>query len=344
MIPTMIGITFLAFAVMRLAPGDPASMKFGADQSTGAMDSQSGGQENLIAKFRRENLLDQPMWRQYLHFVGPFDMSERGHTLFGGTGEKPWAGLMVGDLKNELLNSNNSIREELGKRLQVTIPLALISLFLSYLIAIPLGIHSVLRKGRADDAVATFVVFLLFSIPSLVAGLFLQLAFGRTGLDWFPVIGLHDSNADSFTALERWWDLIMHGVLPVVCLTYGAFAYLSRQMRAGIIDVIRADYIRTARAKGLSERVVVLKHALRNALIPVITLFASALPLLIGGSVIIEIIFELPGMGRYAYEGLLQRDYNIVMATTTLAAFMTLIGILLADLTYALVDPRISYD
>jgi len=170
------------------------------------------------------------------------------------------------------------------------------------------------------------------------------LAFGATGLDILPVLGLHDKDAASFTTAQYVWDTIVHSILPVAILTYGGLAYLSRQMRVGMLEVIRQDYIRTARAKGLSERVVVLKHALRNSLIPVVTLLASILPILIGGSVIVETIFTIPGMGLYAFDGLVQRDYNVVMATATAAAFMTLIGFLLSDVAYALVDPRIAYD
>jgi peptide/nickel transport system permease protein len=172
----------------------------------------------------------------------------------------------------------------------------------------------------------------------------LILVFGATGLDWLPVLGLHDKDAATFTRWEYIQDVILHAILPIAVLTYGGLAYLSRQMRGGMLEVVRQDYIRTARAKGLSERVVVFKHALRNSLIPVVTLFAGILPILIGGSVIVETIFTIPGMGLYAFEGLVQRDYNVVMATATASALMTLVGFLISDVTYALVDPRIAYD
>ncbi|MFT5081371.1 MAG: peptide/nickel transport system permease protein, partial [Planctomycetota bacterium] len=162
-----------------------------------------------------------------------------------------------------------------------------------------------------------------------------------TGLDWLPVLGLHDKDAASMGRAEWTWDLVKHSILPVATLTYGSFAYLSRQMRAGMLDVIRQDYIRTARAKGMSERVVIYKHALRNSMIPVITLLASILPILIGGSVIVEKVFNIPGMGMYAFEGLLRRDFNIIMATTLFVGVMTQFGILMSDITYSLVDPRI---
>jgi len=343
MIPTMVGITFLTFVVMQLAPGDPASLKF-AGQSAEGMDAGSGDDAGAIKKFRAAHLLDQPVWKQYLHYVGPFDLSERGHTWFGGSGERPWGGLLTGDLKREFHRPNVTILSELGRRLQVTVPFALLSVLISYMIALPLGVWSVLRQGTLRDGFATVVVFLLYSIPAFWAGLVLQLVFGANWLDLLPVLGLHDKEAASLGTWAYLWDLALHAVLPLACLTYGSFAYLSRQMRAGMIETIRQDYVRTARAKGLPERAVVLKHALRNSLIPVLTLFASILPTLIGGSVIVESIFDIPGMGKYAFEGLLTRDYNIVMATTTISAVLTLFGILVSDLTYALVDPRIRYE
>jgi peptide/nickel transport system permease protein len=157
-------------------------------------------------------------------------------------------------------------------------------------------------------------------------------------------VGLMGKDHASLSTAGKVWDVVLHCILPVVTLTYGSLAYLSRQMRAGMLDVIRQDYIRTARAKGLVERVVVYKHALRNSMIPVLTLLASILPVLIGGSVIVERVFDIPGMGSYAFEGLLQRDFAIVMATTLLVAIMTQLGILLSDVLYSLVDPRIRLE
>jgi peptide/nickel transport system permease protein len=140
--------------------------------------------------------------------------------------------------------------------------------------------------------------------------------------------------------LDRLWHL----VLPIVCLTYGGLAYLSRLTRASMLEVIREDYVRTARAKGLSERVVIFKHALRNALLPLITLFAFLLPSMFGGSVIIESIFSVPGMGQLGFEAVLSRDYPVIMAITTISAFLTLAGLLISDILYAALDPRIKLE
>ena len=194
----------------------------------------------------------------------------------------------------------------------------------------------------------TVGLFVLYSIPTFWAGLMLILLFGKTGPDWawwpeLPVLGLHDKDAATFGPVRYVWDLFLHIILPVITMTYVSLAYLSRQMRAGMLDVIRQDYIRTARAKGLSENVVIYKHALRNSMIPVITLLASILPILVGGSIIVESVFDIPGMGKYAFEGLLRRDFYIIMATTIFVGVMTQIGILLSDITYSLVDPRIRH-
>lgn len=259
------------------------------------------------------------------------------------TGVKPWGGLLAFDLGLEM-QRKTPVAEELVRRLKVTVPLSLVSVLLSYLIALPLGIFSVRRQGTRIDAVSTVGLFVLYSIPTFWAGLMLIIVFGKMGLDVLPVIGLTDIDHDQLSPMGKVWDIVSHCILPVATMTYTSLAYLSRQMRAGMLEVIRQDYIRTARAKGLSDNVVVYKHALRNSVIPVVTLFASILPILVGGSIIVEKIFDLPGMGKYAFEGLLRRDFYIVMATTIFVGIMTQIGILLSDITYSLVDPRIRYD
>lgn len=342
MIPTLLGVSLITFGLIHLAPGDPASMKFAG---IGSGEARAGANEDVaIKKFRERYLLDQPLWKQYLHYVGPFDLGAKGHEWFGGTGEDPWNGLLAGDLGEEFNNPGVSVSEEIWKRLKVTVPLALAAVLLSYLVALPIGILSAVRRGTVLDVSTTILLFVLYAVPNFWAGLMLQLAFGKGGLDLLPVIGLHDKDADQLGAVAYGWDLILHLILPIVCYSYASFAYLSRQMRVGMIETISQDYIRTARAKGLSEKVVVLKHALRNSVIPILTLLASILPILIGGSIVIEVVFDIPGMGRYQYEALVSREYNAIMATTLFAALMTVFGILLSDVTYALVDPRIRYD
>lgn len=342
MIPTLLGITVLVFCALHAAPGDPATVMVGA--GSGGVMQADVDYEARIAKYRKEYGLDKPLWVQYLSYLGPFNLKDDGHPWFGGSGRNKWGGLLALDLGNEMQRKGVPVVHELGRRLRVTVPLALISTFLTYLFAIPLGIYSANRRGTALDSVLTLNLFILYSIPTFWMGLVLIMLFGRTGLDLLPVVGLRSADAAELEGFARFRDLAAHCFLPIITLTYGGLAYLSRQMRVGMIDVIRQDYIRTARAKGLGERAVILKHALRNSVIPVLTLFASVLPILIGGSIVVEYVFSIPGMGGYIYSGLLLRDYNVIMATTTFAAVMTLLGILLSDIAYALADPRISYD
>ncbi len=337
--PILLGISLVVFLGIRVAPGDPSLAAVGVGQGGPGQQDAAGAVEAL----RHREGLDRSLLVQFLGFVGPLNTKPDGHPWFGGSGREPFGGILALDLGTEFGRPGVPIAGELAKRLRVTLPLALISMFLVYACALPLGIFSARRSGtRVDLALSTWLL-LLYSVPAFWAGLILIMGFGITGLDWLPTLGLHAKDAQGLGSWAYAWDLFLHSILPVLCLTYGGIAYLSKQMRVGLLEVLGADYIRTARAKGLSERRVIFKHALRNALLPVITLFASLFPMLIGGALIVEVIFDLPGMGRYAYEGLLARDYGIIMATTMLSAVMTLAGMLLSDLAYALVDPRIHY-
>ncbi|MCB9897217.1 MAG: ABC transporter permease [Planctomycetes bacterium] len=324
MVPTMIGITVLLFCVMQLAPGDPAALKTqGEAGGMGSGSSATADVESAYEKFRKRYKLDEPLGVQYVNWV------EHLVTLDFGT---------------EFFRPNVQVADELWRRLQVTVPLSIVSVLLSYLIALPLGMLSAVKRGSLIDKITTFGLFVLYSLPTFWAGLMLIILFGQSSLGWLPVVGLHDQDADQFGTWQYAWDTILHGILPVTVLTYAGLAYLSRQMRTGMLEVVRQDYIRTARAKGLSEKVVVFKHAMRNSLIPVVTIFAQILPILIGGSVIVEKVFNVQGMGLYAYEALLKRDYPVIMATVTVTSFMTLLGFLISDILYAVVDPRIKYD
>ena len=226
-----------------------------------------------------------------------------------------------------------------------TLMLNLIAILLSYFIAIPLGISSARNKGSMGDRVTTIFLFILYSLPVFWVATLLITFFTTSeyGMNFFPTFGVGEVTDDM-----NLWDIIVergyHFILPVFCLTYGSLAYLSRQMRGGVLSVFRQDYIRTARAKGLSERTVVWKHAFRNSLIPIITIFASLFPAAISGAFIIEIIFSIPGMGKIAYMALVARDYPMVFTVMMFSAILTLIGTLVSDILYAVVDPRISFN
>ncbi|MCO4770430.1 MAG: ABC transporter permease [Deltaproteobacteria bacterium] len=237
------------------------------------------------------------------------------------------------------------VLDKVLSKLKYSITLSFTSVILIYLLSVPLGIWSAVKQNTLPDRVLTVVLFMLYSLPSFFVGVFLLNLLTRgTPYQAFPTTGFSSLNTSQMTGLEYLGDVMWHVFLPIVCLSYAGLAVLSRYARTGLLDVIRSDYIRTARAKGLPEWVVIIKHAARNGMIPILTLLASLLPTLIGGSVVIEVIFGIPGMGLYVFESIGLRDYNAVMAVLLISSVLTLIGMLLSDLSYALVDPRITFD
>lgn len=236
----------------------------------------------------------------------------------------------------------------LVSKLKYSLSLSVTSLLLAYLIAIPLGIFSAVKRNTTADRTLTTALFMLYSLPSFFVATLLLYFFSEgastQALRLFPTGGFQSREFHQLTTLDQIKDIAWHLVLPLVCLTYGSLAALSRYMRTGLLDVLQADYVRTARAKGLPESVVIGKHALRNGLLPILTLLAGLLPAVLGGSVIIEYIFGIPGMGLWIVEAIYQRDYNVIMAVELFTTVLVLVGLLLTDLSYALVDPRIRYE
>lgn len=230
------------------------------------------------------------------------------------------------------------------ERLPVTVSLNIWAVAVIYLLAIPIGIHSALTKNKVLDQTVTFVLFLLYSLMSFWVALLLQATLCEGGrFPIFPLTGLQPETTWGKSIWQILLDTSMHYVLPVFCLSYAGFAGLSRYARAGMLEVIKQDYIRTAIAKGLPEHVVILKHALRNAMIILVTLFAGILPGLVSGSIIVEFIFNIPGMGTLSMEALGSRDIPLLMALFGFGGFLTLAGIMVSDFLYVLVDPRISF-
>lgn len=319
-IPTLIGITMILFCVIQLAPGSPVLLRL--QKMQGAMGSESVPQE-IIEQTQRLYGLDKPLPVQYALWV------KRLVTLDFGTSYK----------------DRRPVLDKIAEALPITLQLNLISIFLVYVISVPIGVYSATRPRSAPDAVITFLLFVLYSLPTFwVAMLLIYFLGGGQHLNWFPIYGINSLGADQMPWSQWLLDRLWHMVLPVFCLTYAGLASISRFARAGLIDVVRQDYIRTARAYGFSERVVILKYALRNSLIPIITLIGTLLPSLLGGSVIIEQIFSIPGMGRLAFEAMLSRDYPVVMGILTTSALLTLVGLIISDILYAIVDPRIRFE
>lgn len=258
-----------------------------------------------------------------------------------------WGNLAQLDLGTSI-RYRRPVVEVIGDHWQYSIYLSIASLLLAYFISVPLGILAAVKQNQFADRGVGVVLFVLYSLPSFFAASLLQThitgAAEIDALQWFPVSGFQSVDAMEATTWQVTKNILWHLVLPVVCLTYGALAVLSRYARTGLLDVIRSDYIRTARAKGLSEWIVIVKHAVRNGMIPILTLLGTTLPVLIGGSIIIEYIFVIDGMGKLMITAIMFRDYNIIMGILLLSAVLTLIGILLSDISYALVDPRISFD
>jgi peptide/nickel transport system permease protein len=251
----------------------------------------------------------------------------------------------VGDFGQSYLD-NRPVSHKLWDALRWTLLLNFISIALAYILSIPLGVWTAVYKGSRFDRIATTTLFLLYSLPSFWIGTLLIVFFTTPEygnlLDIFPPGGLTDLPTDAPTA-KRWADIAYHLILPVLCITYGSLAFISRQMRGGMLNVIQQDYIRTARAKGLPENTIVWKHAFRNSLFPIITLFASVFPAAIAGSTVIEVIYSIPGMGFLAYSSIIARDWPVVFTILMFAAILTMIGNLVADFLYALADPRVSY-
>ncbi len=320
-LPTFLGITLVTFLIIQFAPGNPVSLKL--QQLGGEGIRSETVSKEVIEQTRKLYGLDKPIHVQYALWL------KRLVTLDFGTSYK----------------DHRPVMEKIREALPVTLLLNFLSIFLIYSVSIPLGIYSALRRGRLSDKIVTLVLFFLYSLPSFwVAMLLIIYLGGGEYLNLFPVVGIVSADWSELPLWGKAWDLAWHLVLPVTVLTYGGFAFLSRLTRAQMLEVISQDYIRTARAKGLPERIVIFKHAFRNALIPLVTLMGSLLPALIGGSVIVEQIFSIPGMGKLGFEAVLSRDYPTVMAIAAIEALLTLVGLLVSDLLYVMIDPRISFE
>jgi peptide/nickel transport system permease protein len=242
------------------------------------------------------------------------------------------------------VRTREPVSEKIYAAVCVTAPLMILAELLVYLVAVPLGIVCAVNRNGLIDRGISFVLFLLYSVPPFVAGMLFLLVFCYGDyLRWFPMQGIHSEGAEHLGYLAYTLDYLWHIALPLICLSLFSLAGLAMYGRSAMLEVISQDYIRTARAKGLSPAKVVLKHALRNAMIPIITLFSSFLPAMLGGSVLIEVLFGIPGMGRLNFESILLKDFPTLMAMIYIEAIVVMLSILLTDLLYVAVDPRISF-
>lgn len=351
-IPTLFLITVISFAISRLAPGDPAELKAGVG-GEGNMRGNQQLNEEMIKQIRAQWHLDMPVWF-WTVFTDQKDKDGKllpiGDRLtFKWNGNDNQYSVWVIDLFHlnfgKSFQDNRPVLDKIVERLPITIFLSLVSIILAYIIAIPLGIYSATHQNTKTDRITSITSYILYSLPAFWIGTMAIIFFGGGDfLAWFPNSGVQSMNISPEDPwMTRTLDFLWHMILPITISTYASFAYLSRQMRGSMLEVIRQDFIRTARAKGLSEKVVIYKHALRNSLIPIITIIAYVLPAMIGGSVVIETIFTVPGLGQLAFQALTARDYPVIMAEFTLSAVLTLVGLLLADLLYSVVDPRIAF-
>ena len=311
MFPLLFGITLLTFLVMRLAPGKPTDLVTDLNTKMSAEAKQK-----LSALYG----LDQPWYIQYGQWV------KRVSRLDFGTS----------------FRDERPVIRKIAERLPTTLLLNVLALSVIFIIALLIGIYAAVHKDSLFDRFTTVFVFLGYSTPTFWLALLLMIFFGLK-LGILPISGLRSLDHDEMTLLGKIADIARHLILPVMVMSFTGLAALARFSRSAMLEVVRQDYVRTARAKGVPENQVIFKHAFRNALIPVITLMGLMLPEIIGGSFIFETIFAYPGMGRLGYDAIMARDYPVLMGIGTVTAILTLGANLFADLLYAFADPRIRY-
>lgn len=310
LIPLLFGITIITFMVIHLAPGKPTDME-----------AQFNPKVSLEARQRIAHLygLDKPLSIQYIDWLKRFLQLDFGVSFM----------------------DSRPVIKKIGERIPITLGINLVSIILILLIGIPIGVSSALKEGTFYDRSMTVFVFVGFAVPTFWLSLILMDLIGvRWGL--LPISGIKSLEFEKFGFFEKIIDIARHLTLPIFVSAFGGLAGISRYMRSNMVHVLRQDYIRTARAKGLKEKDVVYKHALKNALLPVVTILGLSIPGLIGGSVIFESIFSIPGMGRLFYESVMARDYPVIMGILVVGAILTLLGNLIADILYVAVDPRIK--
>jgi peptide/nickel transport system permease protein len=309
MIPLIFGITLITFTVIHLAPGNPVEV-----QTEMSLKASAQARENLKKLYG----LDKPLHIQYFDWMKRFVKLDFGKSFVDG----------------------RKVIDKITERIPITLTINILSLMLIFTIALPIGILSATKQYSTFDKLSTVFVFIGFSTPTFWLALLLMILFG-VYMGILPISGIQSIDISGMGHFDRLWDWIKHLILPVGISAFGGIAGLSRYSRSSMLEVIRQDYIRTAMAKGLPEKKVIFKHAFRNALMPIVTILGLSVPGLIGGGVIFETIFAIPGMGQLFYSSTMSRDYPTIMGILVIGAILTLFGNLIADISYAFVDPRV---
>lgn len=369
-IPTLIGVTAVVFFVMALSPGGVGGPSLNDSGETNAAQRKA-----LKDYYNKRYGLNQPVIIQYLrwlHLVSPIGVftaapddkpAPQGFVPERGVGFKIGEdadgmprrlGLKVPNLGHSMLKGRPVVDLYL-EAVPITLLLNVITTPLIFALAIGAGIHAANKRGKFFDVASSTLFLFLSSIPTNLVGVIcLGFLASVQYLHWFPAAGLHDLNADAMPFLPRWGadgfqrgyllDLLWHLVMPIFCLTYGGFAFLSKLVRASVLDNLAADFARTARGKGVSEKNILFQHVFRNSILPLITISAGILPGLLVGSVVIETIFSIPGMGKLGIESVMARDRELVLAGALVGGIIGMLCRLVADICYTIADPRVSYE
>ena len=322
-IPTFLGITLVTFVIINLAPGGPIEQKLQKLRMGGGESGKSTQvSEAVLENLKKQYGFDKPMPVRYWIWLKNISKLDFGESF---TYQEP-------------------VIDVIFSKFPVSLSFGIASLILTYLVCIPLGVKKAIKAGSPFDQISGFILYILYSIPPIVLGIFLIVWFaGGSYFDWFPIGGIKSDDYDALTTLGKIWDRAFHFVLPLTCYMIGSFTELTMLVRNSMLDVIKSDYIRTARSKGLSDRLVYYKHALRNAMIPVATGLGGFLRVFLAGSLIVETIFNLDGIGLLGYTSILSRDYNVIMGLTFVSSLLLLLGNMMSDIVYVMVDPRIDF-
>lgn len=312
-VPTFFLISLIIFSLIHLAPGDPITLMIASNPAR----VDPAVRDELIKEYG----LDQPIFVQYLVWVGKLLRGDFGYSYV-------W---------------NQPVIKLISIRVPRTLELMIIVQVVSLILAVVLGVVSAVKQYSLTDALTKLGALIGYSAPSFWLGIIGILVFALQ-LDWLPASGIRTVGVNFPTIFHVWFDHFKHLLLPVCILSFGWMAYLLRLVRSSMLEALRSDYILTARAKGLSERVVIYKHALRNALLPVVTYEGYAVGFLLGGAAVIESVFTWPGLGRFMVEVATKRDYSTLMGLSMIITLMVLLSNLIADISYAIVDPRIRYE